>query len=111
AGASGAAQDYNRDLIVDIDLSGVAPGTLATLYFDLLGFGLDNSSVTVDDIILLETGSGHQTPIVDPVPNSTAREGDLWARTFSFVDNDPGDAWTIHVNFGDGTSEDLQISE
>jgi PKD domain/Bacterial Ig domain len=38
--------------IVTIDLTGVTANTSATLYFDLLGFGTRDSSITIDDVKL-----------------------------------------------------------
>ncbi|MBD2200773.1 MULTISPECIES: Calx-beta domain-containing protein [Calothrix] len=40
-------------LTVNIDISSLQAGTFATLYFDLLGFGQVDSSVTLDDVVLL----------------------------------------------------------
>ena len=39
--------------IVCVDLRDIAPQTLATLPFDLLGFGLKDGSVTIDDVMLI----------------------------------------------------------
>ncbi|MEP0877593.1 hypothetical protein NDA00_17430 [Funiculus sociatus GB2-M2] len=39
--------------IYKVDISNIAPGTLATLYFDLLGFGEQDSQVILDNILLL----------------------------------------------------------
>ncbi len=39
--------------IVTVDLSSVPAGTAATLYFDLLGFGDAESSVTIDNVRLI----------------------------------------------------------
>jgi hypothetical protein len=36
-----------------VDISNIAPGTLATLYFDLLGFGEPDSQVILDNIVIL----------------------------------------------------------
>jgi hypothetical protein len=45
--ASGQTAPAGMPLEVTIDLSGVTAGTRATLYFDLLGFGPTNSSVSI----------------------------------------------------------------
>jgi len=50
---SGDTISLEESLTVQVDLSGVPAGSLATLYFDLLGFGDLESSVTVDDIVIL----------------------------------------------------------
>ncbi|WP_242067228.1 hypothetical protein [Leptolyngbya sp. FACHB-711] len=41
-------QNPNSTRTVTVDLTGVEPNTLATLYFDLLGFGTREGSVTID---------------------------------------------------------------
>ncbi len=46
---------------VQIDVSTLTPGTVVTLYFDLLGFGAKDSSVTIDDVQILSELS--QAPI------------------------------------------------
>jgi large repetitive protein len=46
---------------VQIDVSTIAPGSVVTLYFDLLGFGAKDSSVAIDDVQLLSELS--QAPI------------------------------------------------
>ena len=43
----------NSPRTVKVDLSGVAAGTVATLYFDLLGFGEQDGSVIIDNVRLL----------------------------------------------------------
>src|SRR5262249_2764649 len=47
-------------LTVTLDLTGVTPGTLARLHFDLIGFGAVESSVTVQRFRL--TGPAHNQP-------------------------------------------------
>lgn len=50
--------------IVRVDLKDIAPQTLATLSFDLLGFGSKDGSVTIDDVMLIV---GNQSaPITAP---------------------------------------------
>ncbi len=43
-----------------VDVSNIAPGTEAKLYFDLLGFGDRNSQVILDNVRLL---SGNAIPL------------------------------------------------
>ncbi|MFM7470386.1 MAG: Ig-like domain-containing protein, partial [Nodosilinea sp.] len=69
---SGAALPTNAPLTVRIDLSSVAPGTAATLYLDLLGFGQRNSTVTVDDVLLFLDGD-NLPPIAQPDQATTSQ--------------------------------------
>ena len=46
--ASGGSGSLSTPITVTEDLSGIAAGTTLTLYFDLLGFGAADSSVTVN---------------------------------------------------------------
>jgi DNA/RNA endonuclease G (NUC1)/PKD repeat protein len=75
---------------VKVDLTGIAPGTTATLYFDLLGFGSQAGSVSIDDVRILTQGSlppiaGNDTattvqgsPILIPVlANDSDADGSL----------------------------------
>jgi PKD domain/Bacterial Ig domain len=48
--------------IVSIDITDIAPETQATLYFNLLGFGAKESTVTIDDIKLFSADQ----PIANP---------------------------------------------
>ncbi len=48
--ASGQTAVFNSPVTVTIDLTGVAPGTAVTLYFDLLGFGALDSTMVIDDV-------------------------------------------------------------
>ncbi len=50
-----------------VDLSGIKAGTLATLYFDLLGFGKRDAKVTIDNVQLL-----NDLPIPPVANNDTA---------------------------------------
>jgi hypothetical protein len=47
---SGGFISPEQSRIVEIDLSGIAAGTALTLYFDLLGFGGDESTVAIDNV-------------------------------------------------------------
>jgi hypothetical protein len=60
-GVSGVIRSYDEPVTVVIDLSGLTVDTTATLYFDLLGFGLLDSTVTIDNVYLL----GVEPPFVD----------------------------------------------
>ena len=47
--------DITSPVEVAVDLSGVAPGTPVELYFELLGFGAANSTISISDVQLLST--------------------------------------------------------
>ena len=51
--ASGDSLSLDQPVTVQVDLTGVAAGTVATLYFDLLGFGQLGSSVVIDNVALV----------------------------------------------------------
>lgn len=51
--ASGDAAALDGSIEVLVDLSNVPAGTIATLYFDLLGFGAAGSTVVLDDVRLI----------------------------------------------------------
>ncbi len=46
----GQVVDFNKPLVVNIDISSVPAGSTASLYFDLIGFGKDESSVSIRDL-------------------------------------------------------------
>ncbi|MAE63850.1 MAG: hypothetical protein CMJ18_06215, partial [Phycisphaeraceae bacterium] len=50
--ASGEVIGLDAPLTVDVDVSSVPAGTSLTLYFDLLGFGGDDSLVVIDDVMI-----------------------------------------------------------
>jgi PKD repeat protein/disulfide oxidoreductase YuzD len=68
---------------VQIDVSTLTPGTVVTLYFDLLGFGAKTSSVTIDDVQLLAELS--QAPITQ---NDSATTNQNTAITVDVLSND-----------------------
>ncbi len=51
---TGEIIDYTQYRTISIDISHLAAGTEATLYFDLLGFGAVDSHVVIDDVKLTE---------------------------------------------------------
>jgi PKD repeat protein len=53
---SGQAASLRFPLTIEVDLHRAAPGTRATLFFDLLGFKPTSSSVVLDDVSLLTEG-------------------------------------------------------
>ena len=50
--ASGSQLDLSETHVFRIDLSGLTDDTVATLYFDLLGFGEFDSSIQIDEVVL-----------------------------------------------------------
>ncbi|MEZ6135594.1 MAG: dockerin type I domain-containing protein [Pirellulaceae bacterium] len=56
---SGDIVDLSKPLDVTIDFANVEPETMATLYFDLIGFGDDSSAVTVSNLVIESTLSWH----------------------------------------------------
>ena len=56
-GNSGEVAQLEFPLTVEIDVTGVPAGTEATLYFDLLGFGAQESGVVVDSVRLITADS------------------------------------------------------
>ncbi|MEI9924472.1 MAG: VCBS domain-containing protein [Bradyrhizobium sp.] len=108
--ASGDAGSLSSPITVTEDLSGVAVGTTLTLYFDLIGFGSPDSSVTVNV-------SPSQTQALD-AHNITANvqetgPAQLIAASFSDADANGAHSFTIDkqtdgtkgtvINNGDGT--------
>jgi YD repeat-containing protein len=72
---SGGFISLDQPRVVEIDLSGVAPGTALTIYFDLLGFGGDASTVSIDDVQVIGVGAPPLTVSLDPASDS-ATKGD-----------------------------------
>ena len=83
---SGETIDLDNSHTVSVDISHLAPGTEATLYFDLLGFGAVDSIVLIDDVLL--TDSSLATPIaVDDT--STLNQGETVTIDVLTNDSDP----------------------
>jgi RHS repeat-associated protein len=57
--ASGDLVDLSQPIDVTIDLANVEPETIATLYFDLIGFGDDSSEVTISNLAFESNLSWH----------------------------------------------------
>lgn len=69
---------------IDIDLTGIAAGTAARVYFDLLGFGPANSRVSIDHVTLIGA-QGNRPPVA---VNDAVTVVEDHAVTFSVVIND-----------------------
>ncbi len=98
---------------VVVDLSGLTPGTLATLYFDLLGFGGVDAEVTIDGIEFLAP----EPLTVDAGDAQNVDEGTTVLLHGVINDSIPGDvpaiAWHISSDNGqvvvDGDSADFSF--
>jgi hypothetical protein len=77
AAVSGQSPTLTFPLVVTVDLTGVAPNTLATLYFDLLAFGSLDSEVVLDVVTIV----GHDAPPLQaqlaPAANSGSPDDDI----------------------------------
>src|SRR5262249_46872493 len=72
---SGSIGDFSQTRTVVVSLAGVAPGTVATIYFDLLGFGDPNGRVILDDVVLSSSGNNAPTDLTlgnETVPENAA---------------------------------------
>lgn len=109
--ASGDILSLAEPLTIDISLDGVAAGTMAILQFYLLGFGVLNSQIAIDDVTILgapppEARNDHvetfeDTPVtVDVLANDQDADGLLDAT--SVVIQQPPEHGTVEVN-ADGT--------
>ncbi len=85
---SGDIIGLDRSRTVTVDISDLTPGTEATLYFDLLGFGDVDSRVVIDDVRLSDqnllpptvvddtaTTTQGQSTIIDILANDTDDDG------------------------------------
>ncbi len=78
---------------VTIDLTEITPGTQATLYFDLLGFGKQDAEISIDNIILINTDS--LAPIAENDSVITQSNQPL---TIPVLDNDRDSDGTLQPN-------------
>ncbi|AFZ38163.1 outer membrane adhesin like protein (plasmid) [Stanieria cyanosphaera PCC 7437] len=90
---SGQIIDLNNSRTITIDISHLAPGTEATLYFDLLGFGDADSRVVIDDIILSD-----QNLLLPFANHDTATTIQGQEIEIAILDNDRDDDGTIALN-------------
>lgn len=100
---SGDFVELALPLTVEVDLTNVTPGTQATLYFDLLGFGDATSSVTIDDVKLMGNLPPTLSFTLDPSSNSgLGGDGLTNAEMVNFVGStDPDQEVLLDVD-GDG---------
>ena len=87
---SGDTINLDNSHTVSVDISHLAAGTSATLYFDLLGFGAVDSQVLIDDVFLSD--SSLATPIAtDDI--ATINQGEI--STIDVLANDSDSDGTI----------------
>jgi len=90
----------NSPITVSVDLTGIAAGTAATLYFDLLGFGQRDASVSIDNVLLLTDNPNlpptslndsittpEDTSITIPVLNNDTDDGTLDPTSLAIISN------------------------
>ncbi|WP_299490262.1 PKD domain-containing protein, partial [Acaryochloris sp. IP29b_bin.137] len=90
---SGDTLDLNAPRTVQIDLSGVEAGTAVTLFLDLLGFGEQDSTITIDDVRLL---TAQMTP--PTASDDTAETLVNTATTLDVLANDSDPDGTLDPN-------------
>jgi YD repeat-containing protein len=94
---SGELINLDKSRTVTIDISNLTPGTEATLYFDLLGFGDVDSRVVIDDVRLSDQNLLPPTAVDD---TATTIQGE--AKVIEILANDSDDDGTI-------TPESVQV--
>jgi len=108
---SGDVLPWDDSVTVVVDLSGVAAGTELTLYFDLLGFGPQDSTVILDDVRLVGTEPPWLTLGLDSASDSGILGDDL--TNLSTVDlvgvTDPSQLVELDLD-GDGQFESIAIA-
>jgi RHS repeat-associated protein len=93
---------------VTVDLSGVLPGTEATIRFRLVNNDQDTqTSVHILDVL---APTANQPPVVDGIAPQTTAEGQLLSVSTSFTDPDTGDSHTATVDWGDGTTTPATVT-
>ncbi|MDM9385690.1 PKD domain-containing protein [Chlorogloeopsis sp. ULAP01] len=93
ANTSGDKIALNTPRTVTVDISSVAPGTVATLYFDLLGFGAKDGKVIIDDIRILNNN------LIAPFANNdTATTDQAQPVTINVLSNDSDADGTLNPN-------------
>jgi len=109
--ASGETLALTGPIAIEIDLTGVPAGTVATLYFDLLGFGENDSQVVVDNVLIIgewpvppiasddtaETVAG-QAVDIDVLANDFDPDGELDPTTVQIVPDSGPDHGIVEVD-------------
>ncbi len=110
---SGDIIDLDKSRTITVDISDLTPGTEATLFFDLLGFGDVDSRVVIDDVRLSDqnllppaaiddtaTTTQGQPVITDILANDTDDDGNVAPDSIQ-IESEPTNG-TVTVN-DDGT--------
>ncbi len=107
--APGGTISLQQPHLVDIDLFGIAAGSQLTVYFDMLGFGADGSSVTIDDVQVIGDALPDTTPPQLLLPaiinDGLIQHSSIFKVQFSFSENvatslDLADLQLIRVGSG-----------
>ncbi|MBD2241879.1 cadherin-like domain-containing protein [Aulosira sp. FACHB-113] len=92
ANTSGDKIALNTPRTVKIDISSITPGTAATLYFDLLGFGAKDAKIIIDNVMLLDDN------LITPIANSdTATTNQAQPVAINVLANDSNAEGTVQL--------------
>ena len=94
---SGSVGDYSQPHSVVVDLRDVTPDTVATLFFDLLGFGAVNSRVVIDDVFLVTSGDSPPTSLTLGHTSVAENAAGAAVGDLTVTDPDVGDTHTFTV--------------
>jgi PKD repeat protein len=100
--ASGDTLSLNEPVTVELDISGVPPGTIVRLYFDLLGFGDLDSQVIVDNVFILTEGPSPPIAISDTSETESGRAVEINVLSNDLDPNGELDPTTITIVAGSG---------
>ncbi|NES94131.1 MAG: hypothetical protein F6K32_02710 [Desertifilum sp. SIO1I2] len=86
----GSSLSLYSPMTFKVDVSGIAAGTLATLYFDLLGFGEKDARIILDNVLILTN-----EPIAPVANNDTATTDQANPVVIEVLSNDSDDDGNI----------------
>jgi hypothetical protein len=95
ATASGQMIDLGQPIFVSIDLTSLAADTVATLYFDLLGFGELGSRVTIDDVRIVTDGAVNTAPVAENDEVEVEEDGSVMFDARANDNDAEGDSLTV----------------
>ena len=108
---SGDVLSWADPITVEVDLTGLSAGTVATLYFDLLGFGAIDSQVIIDNVFILSDDSvspiasddtveteTDQAVQINVLANDVDPDGTLDQTTVVLVDGSGPDHGTVTID-------------
>ncbi|WP_425365349.1 PKD domain-containing protein [Gloeothece verrucosa] len=96
ATTSGDVIGLNSSRTVKVDLTGISAGTVAKLYFDLLGFGTKEGSVTIDNVVILSEGDQQVPPVANSDTSTTLQAAPV---VINVLANDTDEDGTIDPTF------------